>query len=81
MLDPRDKIAETLADINPRETASVLQGWIVVYEWAEMDGKRWLHVVTGSDRASDHYITEWQISGYLHEALNGVWQQSEDSSD
>lgn len=81
MLDPRDLIAETLAETNPREGPCVLQGWVVVYEWAEMDGKRWLHVVVGSDRSSDHYITEWQISGYLHEALNGVWQRSEDSTD
>lgn len=79
--DPRDQIAEALAKTNPRDVPSVLQGWIVVYEWSEMDGKRWLHVVVGSDRSSDHYITEWQVSGYLHEAMNGVWQRSENSTD
>lgn len=80
-LDPRDAIADTLAAINPNDEPSVVQGFVVVYEWAQMDGKRWLHVIVGSDRSSDHYITEWQINGYLHEALNGVWVRSEDSEE
>jgi hypothetical protein len=80
-LDPRDQIADTLASTNPRDEPCVLQGFVVIYEWAEMDGKRWLHVLTGSDRSSNHYITEWQISGYLHEALNGVWQRPEDTQE
>lgn len=79
--DPRDAIAETLIAINPREEPCVLSGFVVVYEWAEMDGKRWLHVLVGSDQSSDHYITEWQISGYLHEALNGVWSRSDDAEE
>jgi hypothetical protein len=74
--DPRDIIADALISTIPRDETCVLQGWITVYEWAEMDGRRWLHVLVGSDRSSEHYITEWQISGYLHEALNGVWQRS-----
>jgi hypothetical protein len=78
--DPRDAIAETLIAINSRDEPRVLSGFVVVYEWAEMDGKRWLHVLVGSDRSSDHYITEWQINGYLHEALNGVWAKT-DSED
>lgn len=78
-LDPRDKISETLLAVTPTEGPCMLQGWIVVYEWSEMNGKRWLHIVTGSDASSNHYITEWQISGYLTEALNGEWQPADEA--
>lgn len=80
-IDPRDVVAETLVEISPSDEPSVLQGFVVVYEWAEMSGKRWLHVLVGSDRSSEHYVTDWQISGYLHEALNGVWVRSDETEE
>lgn len=62
----------------PSDQPALLSGWILVYEWSSMDGKRWLNVASGSGAESGHYVTDWQISGYLHEAMHGEWQRVEE---
>lgn len=76
--DPRDAIADAVSNLMPTDQPALLSGWVLVYEWASMDGKRWLHVVTGAGAQSGHYVTDWQISGYLHEAMHGEWQRVEE---
>lgn len=52
-------------------TESILTGWVVVAEWMDEKGGRWLSKNTG-DAAGDT-LTKWGMNGFLHEALHEDW--------
>jgi hypothetical protein len=56
---------------NERLENSVLVGWVVVAEWAGIDGTRTLTRMSGTPGGT--VPPEWQARGYLHEALFGKW--------
>lgn len=56
---------------NDRLEESVLVGWVVVAEWAGVDGTRTLTRMSGTPGGV--IPPEWQTRGYLHEALFGKW--------
>ena len=62
---------EASQDGNDRLEQSVLVGWVVVAEWAGVDGTRTLTRMSGTPGGA--IPPEWQARGYLHEALFGKW--------
>jgi hypothetical protein len=62
---------ESSQDGNERLEQSVLVGWVVVAEWAGVDGTRTLTRMSGTPGGA--VPPEWQTRGYLHEALFGKW--------
>ena len=50
---------------------SVCTGWILITEWMDSRGMRWLSRVSG-DAAGENLI-HWTANGLLHEALYGEW--------
>lgn len=46
---------------------SALVGWVLVAEWMDGEGKKWLSRITGDPNGNAG--PEWQIQGYLHNAL------------
>jgi hypothetical protein len=63
---------ESSQDGNDRLEQSLLVGWVVVAEWAGLDGARTLTRMSGTPGGA--IPPEWQTRGYLHEALFGKWK-------
>jgi hypothetical protein len=73
--DPRrDAIHEKLQELGPHqlEKAAVLTGFVLVCEWMDEDGERWLSKCHSSS------LTNWTASGLHHEALYGNWPDGAD---
>ena len=51
----------------PPKTDALLVGWVVMAEWMEPTGDRFL------SRLLSAGSTPWQAKGYLMEGLNGTW--------
>ncbi|HKF14732.1 MAG TPA: hypothetical protein VKB13_05835 [Gaiellaceae bacterium] len=66
---------EASQDGNERLEHAVLVGWVVVAEWAGVDGTRTLTRMSGTPGGA--IPPEWQTRGYLHEALFGRWNTSD----
>jgi hypothetical protein len=49
------------------EGAAVLTGWVVVAEWMDEDGTRWLSRGWSASKA------KWEADGMIHEVLYGKW--------
>lgn len=47
--------------------AAVLTGFVIVCEWIDNKGRRWLSRAAGD--GSGGSPPEWQVDGYLHNAL------------
>ena len=54
---------------------AVLIGWVVVAEWLGGDGKRSLTRITGTPGGEPP--PQWQVRGYMYEALFGKWSATE----
>lgn len=69
--DPRrDKTRaffQELGPIDPDEAGSILTGWVVVQEWMNPAGEKFL------TRAWDHSLATWSAKGMMHEVLYGDW--------
>ena len=53
--------------LSPPKPEVTLVGWVLMAEWAEPSGDRFLsRMLSGS-------TTPWQVKGYLHEGLNTSW--------
>ena len=61
-------------DIRPGTVATVT-GWVVVAEWMDSEGVKWLSKNSGD--AGGDTLTLWQMKGMLHEALLGDWEQEQ----
>ncbi len=48
---------------NPALPGALLVGWTIVAEWAMPEGERKLARLTSKE------ATNWQVTGYLHQAL------------
>ena len=51
----------------PPKKEVLLTGWVVVAEWMEAGGDRFI------SRMLSDGSTPWQAKGYLYEGLNGSW--------
>lgn len=56
---------------------ALLLGFTVISEWSDENGARWLSRLVGAGDGRN--LPEWQVQGYLHNALHGTWE--EDSTD
>lgn len=71
--DPRrEALHEFLQNDLASERPAVLTGWVVVAEWMDDDGEKWL------SRAHSASLTEWHANGLHHEALYGDWPIDEE---
>ncbi len=55
---------------------SILTSWVVVAEWMDDKGQRWLSKNNGD--AAGETMTKWAVNGFLHEALNESWEDTDD---
>jgi len=66
--EPNETLHELIQSVRPdmdeeRLEGSLLAGWVLVAEWMDREGDRWL------SRISHPGCTKWQREGYLHDAL------------
>jgi hypothetical protein len=59
-------IDRSLGTVVPR-TGVTLGGWVVMAEWVEPDGQKFL------TRLVSDGTSPWQVKGYLHEGLFSRW--------
>lgn len=59
---------------------AVVIGWVCVVEWMHPSGNRWLSRLSGNAGA-DRAAADWQMQGYLHNALNDWPDDVEDQPD
>jgi hypothetical protein len=67
----RHRIHEVVQGTNDQQDEledAVLVGWVLVSEWMDPTGERWLSKMSGSN-GGDSGPTRWTERGYLHEAL------------
>lgn len=53
------------------DTVATCTGWVVVAEWMDSEGLKWLTKNSGD--AGGETLTCWAMNGMLHEALLGEW--------
>lgn len=76
--DPRrDRIHEVLQELGPEgiDRHAVLVGWVIVTDWMDEDGDRWL------SKGHSASIPTWTAEGMHHEALYGNWPSGASDSD
>lgn len=54
----------------------VLVGYVIVAEWADTGGRRWLTLTAGD--INDEEPAEWTIGGWLQHAMNGGTEAEEE---
>lgn len=69
--DQRDAIHDAL-QANATVPDAILTGWVVVTEWMDHNGARWLSKGHAASKAS------WEARGMIHEALYGDWPQQDE---
>lgn len=70
---------QATAHDQPDIDGSVLLGWVTIAEWVAPDGNRWLSRIS-SNATGDREAADWQLQGYLHNALND-WPKTNDEDD
>lgn len=68
---PRKVIHDAIQDTahtNEDLDGGVLVAWVLVGEWMDGEGKKWLSMLEGSD-GGESDLTMWQRQGFLHNAL------------
>lgn len=73
--DPRrDALHAFLQEQGPAdmEKQAVLVGWVIVLDWMDEDGDRWL------SKAHAASLPTWVAGGLHHEALYAKWPDPED---
>lgn len=76
--DPRrDSIHERIQELGPpdMEKHAVLVGWVIVCDWMDEDGERWL------SKGHSSSIPTWTAEGMHHEALYGDWPSGEEDEE
>lgn len=72
--DPsRDAIHEAIQGHMPMGKEAVLTGWVIVAEWMDHEGERWL----SKGRAAS--TPAWTANGMHHEAIHGGWPDNDES--
>lgn len=79
--DRRAAISESFQRNAPwdPDDGKVIVGWVVVCEWLDGDGKRWLSLNSGN--ADGEELPNWTRDGYLHEGLYGKWDHEPEEDD
>lgn len=73
------ELAESIADkVQPDIESAFLLGYVVLAEWMDADGTRWLTRNAGNGQGE--FIPAWQLNGYLNEALNN-WPSVDDEAE
>ena len=72
----REALYATISDNGPVEgnenlETSTCVGWVLVTEWMDGEGERWLNRIAGN--AGGDNMVHWTANGLLHEALYGDW--------
>jgi len=62
----QQQIRECVTDIPPKPDVELV-GWVLMAEWKELDGQKFLTRLVGDATSA------WQVKGYLHEGLNTEW--------
>jgi hypothetical protein len=66
-----EAIARAIHDSRPEgPDDSLLVGFVVVCEWVNSDGVKWLSKISADGTGDPTRITFWQEHGYLNEVLN-----------
>lgn len=65
-----------VAALQRNDDIGVLIGWVVIAEYAQLDGERVLRKRTGDANAQE--LKSWHEQGYLHAALHTSWGDEED---
>lgn len=66
--DPwRDAIHAAIQEQAPRGEDAILTGWVLVAEWMDHQGERWL------SKGASASLAQWSARGLHHEALHGNW--------
>lgn len=68
---PRKRIHEAVQATNDQQDElddALLVGWVLVAEWMDPEGDRWLSKVSGTNGGEDS-PNSWTERGYLHEVL------------
>lgn len=63
----RDAIHEAIQRNAALSDEAILTGWVLVAEWMDHTGERWL------SKAHSASTTSWSAGGMHHEALYGDW--------
>lgn len=77
-VDARKSIHEAIQDTNdssPDLEGSVLTGWVLISEWSDPEGRRWLSRLSGN-AGGESSPPSWQIEGYMFNALHS-WPEEE----
>lgn len=67
----RESIHESIQQHVLLGEKALLTGWVLVAEWADHDGARWL------TKACAAATTSWTAGGMLHDALYGTWPEED----
>jgi hypothetical protein len=70
----REVIDAALGSTGPKALhgEAMLTGWVVVCEWMDPQGERWL------SKFASEGSTQWQIQGFMHHGLYESWQGDEE---
>jgi hypothetical protein len=55
-------------DSDPSIEGAILIGYVMVAEWMDPEGERWLSTISGI-QGGDDSPPPWQVEGYLHNVL------------
>jgi hypothetical protein len=69
----RDAIHDAIQHHAPLGSEALLTGWVLVAEWMDPHGERWL------SKAHAASTSDWAAKGMHHEALHGKWPDRDDT--
>jgi hypothetical protein len=67
----RDSVQTAVQQNAPIGREALLTGWVLIAEWMDHDGDRWL------TREQAATTTQWTASGMYHEALHSDWDEDD----
>jgi hypothetical protein len=62
------EIVQSTNDSQPDLDGSILTNWVLIAEWSDVEGERWLSRLTGCSGGEDS-PPNWQSEGMLHHCL------------
>ena len=77
--DDGQRIARAIQENGTGHFQGVLTGFVLVAEWADLEGRRWLTRLHGNGHGA--LLPDWQVHGYLHNALHTPWNEAEDEDE
>jgi hypothetical protein len=68
-------VIQALAGEGAATDGAIVTGWVIVVEWMDPDGGKWLSRFNGD--GADLPLVAWQMEGMLHNALHESWDDDE----